>query len=446
MVLTTFFRGNYTILISSYNTGPIAPANFDLYVLITGWDKAYAYNLTAPQAGATYVSLNSTNFLSYEDTYEINFKNEITDENWTYTNLNNQTLFVKCADYSQVILDLKYLNNITGKSWIYLATREAPSLQVMATDTSGNTHQREQKMDAGNNVLDFYLIPIPFNKNVYSFGLLDYTGQYASAEFQAKTHISYNYPQIFSRDFDDARYVQNFECIPNHDYNIIVCSNSVSGLCTSLGKITCLNNETKTLIINTPSLGNADYNFNDLTTAWTSTNTNVGVTYSGQSGVVKNVIFNVFNTTGNYTLIYTNNLVTSSGTFTYALPNLNGTYYVEAIYNTSTHGLLHSGKSWSLGNLTWSNAFNMTNLGASYMGLSRVALLSMASMILVVTILLIAGKATSMGIGIISASLSWGALYGFGWIPHAIPFWIFFIFLFIGVAVKWSEGRAEVIS
>jgi hypothetical protein len=361
-------------------------------------------------------------------------------------------LDVKCKNYSHFTMDLRWLNDY-NKTNFFIATREQPSLMI-SIDALGfvNAHQREVKMEAGDHVLNYYLIPTPYEINTYDFSLLDYSLAYVNDGYlRVREHVSYEYGIIFSRDFYQEN-VFRVDLIPGYAYDLDVCSN-VRSMCYSLGSLTASDNRTMLLKIDKPVLADGANNYNDLQIVLFKNDTSKTITlqYTTLSGTpVINATLNIFNpasSSRNTTLAYTAMLTSSTGTIVFTAPAVNDSFYAESILYTTSHGRLIQGKALAFYNATAydHSAFNMTNFPNSYMGVDKSSWMKVAAFGLILTVTLVIAKATSLGYGIISGALAFGMLSIFSWTPSAIPSWMLVIMVIFGVGVKLAESRVEVV-
>jgi len=307
-----------------------APKRITVTACTNGTRDKWTYTETDNADDAT-LSISETDFDVY---YRRNwtFRDESGNSLFNFTG-RNSTLSVWCNDFSEFELDIP--SNISSGGDITIQTRQLPKFFADVATTPSRIRQ-----DSENQLKDnYYLATSTATSDLHDFTLQDYTG----GDFYLSTikirrsigdTVGFIHVERFQQDNKISAVLLN-----NTQYSIDVEGTSLR----NLGPLFIESSDTThNVIVTTPDFTDYTQRWSDLTIAISSDYDNGQVSCGINSTELVTGEFNVYNVTSSgYDLDYTDSTTTEALDigFSYAVPDINGTYRVYCEATGSKYGL-----------------------------------------------------------------------------------------------------------
>ena len=413
--------------------------NYNLYISGHTYNYNHTKETPTPDKTITYTSI--ANFTRQNQAYWIDINDELSTDAYNLTEPTPLVMHILCDTNSPDTINLKTLN----KTNFLLTTKEQPLLHIEAAayiDRKIQTYQDTEN-------ISFYLpetTDITFTNGTQRW-IIDYVlesyitgwdGSYLKIIRNSNGTLVTVWQQkwvglkVDDVDLLNNTYYQYTLYLPNSDDTRIIKWDQIT------------NNETRTLIVQTPTVTDFPKYIDELEFYITSsyTTSELGVIYNVADAGIQNVTVKVYNYTsaGGFQVMDTTVATSKTGTITISVPDNNQTYYITADIYTTKYGETKISELVKLA-ITESRYpfYDSFNIPADVFGISRDRIYTGAAMFIITGFaFMFSGLEVATG-GLILVAVV-GVMTYIGWLREMT--WTLWLFL-AAMAILWKlvEGR-----
>lgn len=274
-----------------------------------------------------FIDLNETNLDLVGSTYLIDFEFEPGNTALNYSMYDSITFEVLCNDYSPFSIDLHDYN----LSRFNLGVRENPQLRVRFEIGENNTYTREQYMTESEKSFDFYLPHTSFGDLIYvDYTLQDYPGDYSESILHLKRSLSGDtFEDMDSRQWDGEGEIKEVWLYSDEYYRITLTTGDAT---VDKGLYQYNVNGSQDVRVTEPVISYPSSLVDSSVEVWKNVSTKrVYCYYSVNDSAFEYANFTVYNSsvTPMDLLYQVGNVTSSTGSFSYLVPNENLSYTVD---------------------------------------------------------------------------------------------------------------------
>jgi len=384
--------------------------------------------------------LSIINFTQAAPSYNIDIYSEVSGERWNFSHSGAMNLDIYCMNYAVERLDLKKF----GLNHLFIATKEIPyifhGINNVSSTTRNDTMNRKYMPTSTKENIRLYFLPPGYSMCTFDFTLSDYTGDFQkqNSYLGIQTNVNNSIVTIWKERWQGLT-VRNVQLQQNDYYKIFISSGSAMRDISWF--IADCNLSSITVTVTQPEPGTATDYYYDAMLAFTGdySTRQLGFIFNISNDTVGVSHFKVMvqNTSGVYDIYYSSLTGYSQGSYSYVLPDVETSYFVEGYAESTKYGPLKIKGIYTLynGSIQY---IHLPGMPEEILGVARQSIFNGLSMVLLTFGAFMFGAFYS-GFGGLFVSFGGSLLYLFGFLN--VP-WSLILFLnVLAVMNYWVAER-----